>query len=164
MLLRCALFCVMCLSLYGNQYDRSKVTVSDEFIKQNTPDHRQLSFPKENYTLIKYLTTSCSICSVEIIDWKEFLSQNQLDDKLEVLFIVGGTSKIDIDYIFHQSTFEPTYFYDIDYHFMADNKISSNRDKQTLLVNSKGEIIDRGNPIGNGHQARSFKNKILNLN
>ncbi|MBO3700404.1 hypothetical protein [Roseivirga sp. E12] len=142
-----------------------EIIVSKQFLDQNIQVKPELlQFPKGHFTLVKYLNSGCSTCFVEMELWKDFVIKNDLSSRMDILFVVSGRDRIDIDYVFHKSEFKVSYFYDLEYKFFDDNQISANKDHQTLLLNSNGRIIERGNPVGTSSRSNKFKSLILKSN
>jgi hypothetical protein len=161
-------YLIGCNSVKDEQIFETRVLgnliVSSKFRDLNgSMDLEVFSYPREKLTVLKYLTASCSLCLLELADWKKFVSDNGLNEKLEIVFIVGGESKLDIDFIFHKSNYNPTYFYDVHYDFLDTNQISADRSYQTLLINKLGEVIYIGNPFDGDKQSKAFKESILKL-
>jgi hypothetical protein len=138
------------------------IVVSSNFRELNASKSLSVfDYPKRKLTVLKYLTSSCSICLLELADWKNFIQENDLLESIDVIFVVGGDSKLDIDFIFHQSNYNPVYFYDVGYDFLDTNQISANRSYQTLLINKLGEVIYIGNPFEEDKQSIEFRENIL---
>lgn len=171
-----AIFIVLVVSM--NQYRISKKVNAETIISNMIGD--TLFFPKyvvsqnqkilidsilnnSEYKIVSYVDTSdCYSCHLQLKKWKEYISEIS-DDKneLQVLFVFGrGIIKDDAENLISMSNWNQPVIYDTNAKFYQQNKIPSQFNFQTMLIDNNNVIIAIGNPITNP-RVKSLFNKFM---
>ncbi len=113
---------------------------------------------RPNTYVIKYLNSSCGICISELEKWKELLNGKERRLKgIEIKFIVSGVSEKDAEFPFYKVGLSTDIFFDKNYAFFDSNKISNDRNLQTLLV-ANDKVVWKGSEENIECAVKNIKN------
>ncbi len=117
-----------------------------------------LMINKELKLLTVIDTNNCTECRLRLYDWEKYIKDTDtINPNVTFLFIVHAKDYAIVDLMRKKNKFTCPIFYDYKNKVGLLNKFPKNSRFQTFLLDKNNKVILLGNPIGNHHMWKLYK-------
>lgn len=107
-------------------------------------------------------TNNCTECRLRLYDWEKYIKDmDTINSNITFLFVVHAKDYSIVDIIKEKNKFTYPIFYDYKNQIGELNKFPQNPRFQTFLLDENNKVILVGNPVGNHHMWKLYKQILI---